>query len=105
MKLFARWTHRPITHGPITQRPGKAHCQAQPDTHPTPASSQDEAPPHGCGWFESSHELGHGLMVTEHDSPDRVAQALPLDSWLELWLAWQRSRAASGPPRGASSAA
>jgi len=39
---------------------------------------------HGCGWFNSSHELHAGLLITEHDSPDPVANDLPLD----VWLAW-----------------
>ena len=41
-------------------------------------------PPQGCGWFDSSHELQHGLLVTEHASADAVANDLPLASWFEL---------------------
>jgi hypothetical protein len=25
----------------------------------------DDAPPRGCGWFDSSHELQRGLVVVE----------------------------------------
>ena len=42
------------------------------------------------GWFDSSHELQHGLWVQEHATPDAVANDLPLGEWLELHLAvWQ----------------
>lgn len=49
-----------------------------------PAPQNDEAPA-GCGWFDSSHELNHGLQVTEHGSPDPVANEVPLGWWLD-WL-------------------
>jgi hypothetical protein len=39
----------------------------------------------GCGWFDSSHELHAGLQVTEHLSPERVANEVPLGWWLD----WQ----------------
>jgi hypothetical protein len=39
----------------------------------------------GCGWFDSSHELRHGLRVDEELPPDAVARLVPL-SW---WLAWE----------------
>ena len=52
----------------------------------------DETSPAGCGWFDSSHELRRGLLVTEHASADAVAADLPLDGWLDLHLAgWQPS--------------
>jgi hypothetical protein len=56
----------------------------------------DEEPPlPGCGWFDSSHELRAGLVVTEHASPDAVAQEMALADWLQWHLgAWQ-------PPCGA----
>ena len=44
----------------------------------------DEALP-GCGWFDSSHELHTGLQVTEHLTPERVANEVPLGWWLD----WQ----------------
>lgn len=54
-----------------------------------------EAPeerPKGCGWFDSSYELGQGLLVREHDAAT-AAQALaaaPLADWLEFHLgAWR----------------
>lgn len=42
--------------------------------------------PLGCGWFDSSHELHCGLVITEHASPDAVASALSLSDWLGLHL-------------------
>lgn len=46
--------------------------------------------PLGCGWFDSSHELQHGLVVREHPTPDALVAELPLASWLELHLAHWR---------------
>ena len=54
-----------------------------------------EAPeerPKGCGWFDSSYELGHGLLVREHDDTT-AAQALaaaPLADWLQFHLSTAR---------------
>jgi hypothetical protein len=48
----------------------------------------------GCGWFDSSHELHAGLQVTEHLSPERLANEVPLGWWLD----WQ-TRATLAPPR------
>jgi hypothetical protein len=45
----------------------------------------DEDRPLGCGWFDSSHELEHGLLVREAD--DEALSALPLTDWLAL--PWQ----------------
>ena len=66
---------------------------------PTPsrpeAETEDEEPVRGCGWFDSSHELRCGLHVTEHLSPDPVANDLPLGDWLELHLSgWRTSSVA-----------
>lgn len=55
-------------------------CGAEPAT---PAA--DEEQPRGCGWFDSSHELNAGLQVTEHLTPQAVADAVPLGWWLD-WL-------------------
>jgi hypothetical protein len=55
---------------------------------PAPADVEEQAG--GCGWFDSSHELQHGLWVQEHATPDAVANDLPLGEWLELHMAaWQ----------------
>lgn len=47
---------------------------------------EDDDRPRGCGWFDSSHELQHGLSVREHASPDTLGRELPLANWLELQL-------------------
>lgn len=55
---------------------------------PTPATAPEaDERPLGCGWFDSSHDLQHGLWVREHASPDAVASQLPLGFWLQLHLA------------------
>ena len=46
----------------------------------------------GCGWFDSSHELHTGLQVTEHLTPERVANEVPLGWWLD-WQAQGPSQA------------
>ena len=51
------------------------------------APAAEDEPPAGCGWFDSSHELQHGLWVQEHATPDAVANDLPLGEWLELHMA------------------
>lgn len=58
-----------------------------PPARPAEAEAGDAAPPAGCGWFDSSHELRAGLDVVEHASADAVAAQLPLDDWLALHLA------------------
>lgn len=74
---------------------GRARTPPAAVVRPAPADAADEeGAALGCGWFESSHELQHGLWVREHDSPDAVANDLPLASWLELHLAgWPARRA------------
>ena len=49
----------------------------------------------GCGWFDSSHELHVGLQVTEHLSPERVANEVPLGWWLD----WQTTGCVASPKR------
>ena len=50
----------------------------------TPAGEDPHDKP-ACGWFDSSHDLTAGLRVTEHLSPDPVANEVPLGWWLD----WQ----------------
>lgn len=61
------------------------------DELPAPADDED-LPPRGCGWFDSSHELRQGLAISEH-AADEVLASLPLGDWLD----WQ-SRSRSGKP-------
>lgn len=55
------------------------------------APAVETSAPVGCGWFDSSHELNAGLRITEHLSPDDVANEVPLGWWLD----WQAQPAAS----------
>lgn len=52
----------------------------------------------GCGWFDSSHELHAGLQVTEHLTPERVANEVPLGWWLD----WQAGAPGLSVPAGRS---
>ncbi|MCM0608413.1 MAG: hypothetical protein KA711_05365 [Ideonella sp. WA131b] len=36
-----------------------------PPHHPPPAAETGDDPQQGCGWFDSSHELMHGVTVWE----------------------------------------
>ncbi len=73
-------------------------------TRPAVAWLEDPAPetderPLGCGWFDSSHELNHGLVVHEHATPDTLAAELPLANWIELHLAgWRAAGSLEGMP-------
>lgn len=58
----------------------------------------DDALPRGCGWFDSSHELRAGLVVTEHARPGAVAEQMPLDDWLQLYLQVAAGGWRAGPP-------
>ena len=53
---------------------------------PKVAETEDDVPA-GCGWFDSSHDLHHGLCVRELDSPAALARELPLPAWIDLQLA------------------
>lgn len=58
------------------------------------ATAPEDADP-GCGWFDSSHALHSGLSVTEHLTPDRVANEVPLGWWLD-WCADAGRRSVHG---------
>ena len=56
------------------------------DSAPVMADVADAAPapdPAGCGWFDSSYDLGRGLQVTEHDGFEWLDDSLPLSAWLQ----------------------
>lgn len=64
----------------------------RPDETVLPAPDADkEERPRGCGWFDSSHDLQHGLSVREHASADTLGRELPLANWLELQLSGWRA--------------
>lgn len=59
MSWLPVWFRRPHrTHKRASQR------LATPEQLPL---IEDEAPPKGCGWFDSSHELMRGLVVVEFE--------------------------------------
>jgi len=61
---------------------------------PVPDADADaDERPRGCGWFDSSHDLQHGLSVREHANSETLGRELPLANWLELQLSGWRPRA------------
>jgi hypothetical protein len=46
----------------------------------------DDAPPGGCGWFDSSLDLSRGLAVVEHAGFDAIGDTVPLAWQLAPWL-------------------
>lgn len=73
----------------IWSRAEAADPAPTPLAHPPEGDAIDLARS-GCGWFDSSHELQAGLVVSEHDGDGVAAAALPLETWLDLQLAdWQ----------------
>lgn len=65
-----------------------------PTATPAPPTAADEAP-RTCGWFDSSHELQHGLQLTVHEGSAELATLVPL-GW---WLQWELEAAAQHPQR------
>lgn len=90
---FRRWTTaaNPVPRRRHHQPDWVDACGAE--AAPAPA---DEARPRGCGWFDSSHDLNAGLQVTEHLSPQAVADAVPLGWWLD----WQIAGGGGASARG-----
>lgn len=60
-----------------------------PETPVAPAGTPAETA-WGCGWFDSSHELRHGLSVLEHADAERLGAEMPLGPWLDLHLSGWR---------------
>ncbi|MGL6111006.1 MAG: hypothetical protein ACRC2B_13010 [Rubrivivax sp.] len=68
------------------------------------ATHEPEAVVAACGWFDSSHELHTGLQVTEHLTPERVVNEVPLGWWLD-WQShpgWQARPGMQPPARAAA---
>ena len=55
------------------------------ETGDAPEPPPDDEP-RGCGWFDSSHDLRHGLQVTEHADPGAVPNEVPVGWWVD-WIA------------------
>lgn len=60
-RVFRRWLHRLAPHaaGPSLPRP------AAPPTADTAPAAEDDTPPRGCAWYDSSLDLRRGLLVRE----------------------------------------
>jgi hypothetical protein len=82
------WRHAPARPLPRVQVPDWVNAGSEPS-----AQQLDEVLL-GCGWFDSSHELHAGLQVTEHLTPERVANEVPLGWWLD----WQAGATGSSAP-------
>jgi hypothetical protein len=54
--------------------------------HPSAQLPAADDGPRGCGWFDSSHELRHGLEVREHASLADAAPLMCVADWLALHL-------------------
>ena len=83
---------RRLVRNPACRRPKSLPLEDAPGPAEIP-----EDRPKGCGWFDSSYELGHGLVVCEHDAT-AAAQALaeaPLADWLAFQLGGWRAPAAA----------
>lgn len=80
MNLHWPW-QRPVSVRRPTRPAPPAWVNARIDQPPPPPEAEER--PLGCGWFDSSHELNHGLQVTEHASPDAVANEVPLGWWID----------------------
>lgn len=61
----------------------------QPRDNPCPAAppAPGDEPRGACGWFDSSHDLSHGLSVRELAEPATLARELPLPAWIDWQLA------------------
>jgi hypothetical protein len=64
----------------------KPRVPARPRRAPPPAADSDDAPPRGCAWFDSSHELGQGVVVSVHEGSAELAQLVPARWWLQWEL-------------------
>jgi len=84
------WRHAPARPLPRAATPDWVNAGSEPS-----AEQLDEVLL-GCGWFDSSHELHAGLQVTEHLTPERVANEVPLGWWLD----WQAGGAGPSAPAG-----
>jgi hypothetical protein len=84
------WRHAPARPRPRVAAPDWVNAGSEPGL------DQLDEVLLGCGWFDSSHELHTGLQVTEHLTPERVANEVPLGWWLD----WQSSGPGPSAPVG-----
>jgi hypothetical protein len=93
LQCLYRWHGRP---GPRATRPTTPDWVTAGSQ--TVAEALDEVLL-GCGWFDSSHELHCGLQVTEHLTPERVVNEVPLGWWLDWQSGAVTPLAARGQPQ------
>lgn len=93
-----------LSHFILRWRSAPKRCAQRPATPDWVTGGSEPSPQQlddvllGCGWFDSSHELHAGLQVTEHLTPERVANEVPLGWWLD----WQSRGAATSAQGGRS---
>lgn len=85
MTLLPLLRQAPRHASPARQRAGARPAPAAMTGPGDTAGAADNAPPRGCGWYDSSHDLQAGLRVTEHTDVAAVVNQVPL-SW---WLGWE----------------
>ena len=88
-RCLSWWRSAPVRPQHRPAAPDWVNAGSEPD-----AEALDDVLP-GCGWFDSSHELNSGLQVTEHLTPERVANEVPLGWWLD----WQTGAPGPSAPR------
>jgi hypothetical protein len=97
LSVCAAWLRAQLPAGlaswcvPGCSKPG---CRRARAADPLASPCVEETCTWGCGWFDSSHELVHGLQVQENSA--EAANALPLATWLDLEL-----RVCSSAPQAA----
>ena len=90
--VFLWWRAAPARAPQRPATPDWVNAGSEPAAQPL-----DDLPP-GCGWFASSRELHCGLQVTEHLTPEPVANEVQLGWWLD----WQSRAADASAPAGRS---
>lgn len=79
---------RPLPAPAPTLSPVRPAGPAQRPQHlgsvPAPGRDAQAAAYHGCGWYDSSHDLHCGLRVTEHSDLSALAHQLPA-AWIRRW--------------------
>ena len=90
-RLILWWRAAPARVQPLPARPDGVSANGEP----TPEQLDEVLL--GCGWFDSSHELNSGLQVTEHLTPERIANEVPMGWWLD-WQSGAAAPSAQGRP-------
>lgn len=74
MRAFSRWfSRRPAARRASPQRDPLSLLMGA--STPAASETQDDAPPRGCAWYDSSLELRRGLQVVESPGWLQMANA------------------------------